>query len=138
MINNETPTVEEIQDLVERVLMELNYFEVAKNYILYRSSRKEKRESRDAIVAQFESFDLRVTLKGIERDFSEPCYDLSILNNKFKSFLHGELNDTQKIRLLIKAATELTSMEAPKWEYIAARVYLAQFNANIKARMKEL
>lgn len=138
LINNETPTVEEIQDLVERVLMELNYFEVAKNYILYRSSRKEKRESRDAIVAQFESFDLRVTLKGIERDFSEPCYDLSILNNKFKSFLHGELNDTQKIRLLIKAATELTSMEAPKWEYIAARVYLAQFNANIKARMKEL
>ena len=138
LINNETPTVEEIQDLVERVLMELNYFEVAKNYILYRSSRKEKRESRDAIVAQFESFDLRVTLKGIERDFSEPYYDLSILNNKFKSFLHGELNDTQKIRLLIKAATELTSMEAPKWEYIAARVYLAQFNANIKARMKEL
>ena len=138
LINNETPTVEEIQDLVERVLMELNYFEVAKNYILYRSSRKEKRESRDAIVAQFETFDLRVTLKGIERDFSEPYYDLSILNNKFKSFLHGELNDTQKIRLLIKAATELTSMEAPKWEYIAARVYLAQFNANIKARMKEL
>ena len=138
LINDETPTVEEIQDLVERVLMELNYFEVAKNYILYRSSRKEKRESRDAIVAQFESFDLRVTLKGIERDFSEPYYDLSILNNKFKSFLHGELNDTQKIRLLIKAATELTSMEAPKWEYIAARVYLAQFNANIKARMKEL
>lgn len=138
LINDETPTVEEIQDLVERVLMELNYFEVAKNYILYRSSRKEKRESRDAIVAQFETFDLRVTLKGIERDFSEPYYDLSILNNKFKSFLHGELNDTQKIRLLIKAATELTSMEAPKWEYIAARVYLAQFNANIKARMKEL
>ena len=30
LINNETPTVEEIQDLVERVLMELNYFEVAK------------------------------------------------------------------------------------------------------------
>ena len=138
LINDETPTVEEIQDLVERVLMELNYFEVAKNYILYRSSRKEKRESRDAIVAQFETFDLRVTLKGIERDFSEAYYDLSILNNKFKSFLHGELNDTQKIRLLIKAATELTSMEAPKWEYIAARVYLAQFNANIKARMKEL
>ena len=30
LINNETSTVEEMQDLVERVLMELNYFEVAK------------------------------------------------------------------------------------------------------------
>lgn len=136
--NNETPSVEEIQDLVERVLMELNYFEVAKTYILYRNLRKEKRESRDAITKELTSVDLRVILKGIERDYPESKYDLSILLNKYKSFAHGDLTDVQKIKLLIKASTELTSMEAPKWEYIAARIYFAQFLSNIKIRMKEL
>ncbi len=38
------PTVEEIQDLVEASLMELNYFETAKAYIIYRNERKKMRE----------------------------------------------------------------------------------------------
>jgi ribonucleoside-diphosphate reductase beta chain len=38
------PTVEEVQDLVEQVLMELDYFDTAKAYIIYRSKRKEMRE----------------------------------------------------------------------------------------------
>jgi len=38
------PTVEEIQDLVEQALMELDYFETAKAYIIYRSARKKLRE----------------------------------------------------------------------------------------------
>lgn len=38
------PTVEEIQDLVEASLMELNYFETAKAYIIYRNERKKLRE----------------------------------------------------------------------------------------------
>lgn len=38
------PTVEEIQDLVESALMELNYFETAKAYIIYRADRKRLRE----------------------------------------------------------------------------------------------
>lgn len=38
------PTVEEMQDLVEASLMELNYFETAKAYIIYRNERKKLRE----------------------------------------------------------------------------------------------
>jgi ribonucleoside-diphosphate reductase beta chain len=38
------PTVEEIQDLVEQALMELDYFNTAKAYILYRNERKKLRE----------------------------------------------------------------------------------------------
>jgi ribonucleoside-diphosphate reductase beta chain len=38
------PTVEEIQDLVEASLMELNYFDTAKLYIIYRNERKKLRE----------------------------------------------------------------------------------------------
>lgn len=40
------PTVEEVQDMVERALMELDFFETAKAYILYRNFR-EKLRSRD-------------------------------------------------------------------------------------------
>jgi len=38
------PTVEEIQDIVEQVLMEMDYFDTAKAYIIYRASRKRLRE----------------------------------------------------------------------------------------------
>ena len=52
------PTVEEIQDLVEASLMELDYFETAKAYIIYRNERKKMRE-RDI-------FKKRVNLKPYE------------------------------------------------------------------------
>jgi len=38
------PAVEEIQDLVEQALMELDFFDTAKAYIIYRSARKKLRE----------------------------------------------------------------------------------------------
>lgn len=38
------PTVEEIQDLVEQALMEKDYFDTAKAYIIYRNERKKMRE----------------------------------------------------------------------------------------------
>lgn len=41
---DEQPTVEEIQDLVEQALMEMDFFETAKAYIIYRAERKRLRE----------------------------------------------------------------------------------------------
>ncbi len=38
------PAVEEIQDLVEQALMELDFFDTAKAYIIYRNARKKMRE----------------------------------------------------------------------------------------------
>lgn len=52
------PAVEEIQDLVEQALMEMDYFETAKAYIIYRAERKRMRE-RDI-------FKKRVNLKPYE------------------------------------------------------------------------
>ena len=42
-------TVEEIQDIVERILMEFAPYEVAKAYILYREQHKESREIRERL-----------------------------------------------------------------------------------------
>ncbi len=48
--NLEKPTVEQIQDTVENVLIDNGYSEVAKSYILYRQKRAEERLDKDVMV----------------------------------------------------------------------------------------
>ncbi|MBS7622136.1 vitamin B12-dependent ribonucleotide reductase [Candidatus Bathyarchaeota archaeon] len=44
------PTVEEVQDIVEKVLIEAGHAKTAKSYILYRQRRKDIRESRSMLL----------------------------------------------------------------------------------------
>ena len=53
-INNNIPSVEEIQDTVERVLMENNLVEAAKHFILYRSERTKVREMNTRLMKIYE------------------------------------------------------------------------------------
>lgn len=46
MHHNEIPTVEEIQDLVEKTLIEEGHAQTAKSYILYRNERSRMREAK--------------------------------------------------------------------------------------------
>lgn len=58
------PSVEDVQDLVERQIASAGYFEVAKAYILYRFQQKEKREEQKAeAVSQAKAHKLTVTLR---------------------------------------------------------------------------
>lgn len=58
------PSVEDVQDLVERQIAAAGYFEVAKAYILYRFQQKEKREEQKAeAVSQAKAHKLTVTLR---------------------------------------------------------------------------
>jgi ribonucleoside-diphosphate reductase beta chain len=79
------PTVEEIQDLVEQVLMELDFFETAKAYILYRNERKKLRE-RDL-------FHKRVNLKPYE--YPELAEYVSAVRHSY--WIHTEFNYTSDI-----------------------------------------
>ncbi|MFZ2150986.1 MAG: ribonucleoside triphosphate reductase [Candidatus Absconditicoccaceae bacterium] len=49
-IGKEIPNVETIQDIVEEVLMEEGFVDVAKNYILYRQKRAESRATKNVVV----------------------------------------------------------------------------------------
>lgn len=49
-ITHENPSVEEIQDIVEKVLMREGYCDVAKAYILYRSDRSRVREMNTSLM----------------------------------------------------------------------------------------
>ena len=50
----EIPSVEQIQDVVEKVLMQNGYETVAKNYILYRAKRNEIREMNSSLMRVFD------------------------------------------------------------------------------------
>ena len=47
---NNSPTIEDIQDMVEKVLMENGYAYIAKKYILYRAERTKSREMNTALM----------------------------------------------------------------------------------------
>ncbi len=48
--SDQIPTVEQIQDVVEDVLIRFDYAEMAKAYILYREKRREAREDRNVVI----------------------------------------------------------------------------------------
>ncbi|MCA9365896.1 ribonucleotide-diphosphate reductase subunit beta [Candidatus Kaiserbacteria bacterium] len=79
------PSVEEIQDLVEAALMEMDYFETAKAYILYRARRKRLRE-RDL-------FHKRTNLKPYE--YPELAEYVDSIRHSY--WIHTEFNFTSDI-----------------------------------------
>ena len=75
---------------------------------------------------------LDAILLEIQTDFPESCYSLEYLNTKFRSFLTPQSTCGQKLESLFQAAAELTTAEAPKWEFIAARLLYFQFSFHLK------
>ncbi len=62
------PAVEEVQDMVERALMQKGFFEVAKSYIVYRYEHaKIREEKQEVVVEKIERREFFVTIAGGER-----------------------------------------------------------------------
>ncbi|MDO5017674.1 MAG: ribonucleoside-diphosphate reductase subunit alpha [Lagierella massiliensis] len=134
---NHIVTVEEIQDLVEIVLIENKYIEVVKSYILYRAGHHRMRKTLEDFSEFFEDEVLEI-MKGIQEDFKEDVYDLQFLFKKFSSFLSKNMDDEKYLEVLVKASSELTSKEAPRWEYISARFLAYSIEKSIKKQEKKL
>lgn len=115
-------TVERVQDEVERTLMERGHYEVAKAYILYREKRSALRRVRHIIARTVGDDSLDEVLRRIQMDFTEEVYSLAALQMKFESFCRLGMTEDERAEALTKAAVELTTAEAPKWEFIAARL----------------
>lgn len=128
-------TVEQIQDQVERTLMEQGYYETAKSYILYRQKRTELRAARKAIVSQVGVDALEDCLLGIQRDFDPLRYPLTALAAQFSGFAKPGMNQNDLLSLLTKAAVELTTQETPEWEKIAARFLSFDFHRKLKREL---
>ena len=101
--------------------MEHGFYAEAKNYILYRWQRTERRKALNHIVNETGDETITGTLKGIGQDFPRNEYSLTLLAEKFSSFYKPEMTPNERLTALIKAAVELTTQEAPDWEFIAVR-----------------
>lgn len=64
-----TPTVEQVQDIVEQVLMAASYYQTAKAYILYRKERADLRAARQVI--------------GVEDDLGMPMNALKAMARRY-------------------------------------------------------
>ena len=64
--NGNAVQVETIQDLVEKTLIEHNYYAAVKSFILYRVEQTRKRDARHAIAAYFSSVDIQPVLTRIQ------------------------------------------------------------------------
>ncbi|GJM57491.1 ribonucleoside-diphosphate reductase subunit alpha [uncultured Dubosiella sp.] len=130
-------TVEQIQDEVERSLMEQGYYDVAKAYILYRDHRTKLRQSRQMICDTIQDAGLEPCLVQIQSEFDDETYPLSGLVVQFAGFVKPGMDAKERLDALIKASIELISQEAPDWEKIAARFLNYSFHKQLAADLRE-
>lgn len=137
--SGEAFSVERVQDMAEQALMQAGFFNQAKAYILYRDVRRKKREDKQKLLAYFADFEeLSPVLSGIERDFPQEEYALSVLTRKFLSLYKEDKSLFERMDVLIRAAIELTDKEAAKWEFIAGRLYNCHYSYNLHLREQAL
>jgi ribonucleoside-diphosphate reductase alpha chain len=140
-LQSSIPAVEEIQDFVEKHLMQGGYFEVAKAYILYRGKRTEEREEhKQQLIEQFEKHSMSVLktdgtkeffdVKKIKALFDraavgyEKFCSFQDLMNEFKRNIVDEIKTSDINKLLIKACIDLVSVENIHWQEVAGRIAL--------------
>ncbi len=131
--------VEDIQDLVEKILMKHKKFELAKAYILYREQRKQEREeelikikeqiSKKAFMVTkdngtkelFERKKIENTYNFIAKELAEAC-PFSEIQSNLEKYIVNDIATKDILKLLVKTAINLISIENTKREYIAGRL----------------
>ncbi|MCM8818053.1 MAG: adenosylcobalamin-dependent ribonucleoside-diphosphate reductase [Candidatus Omnitrophica bacterium] len=97
------PTVEEIQDIVEKVLIENGLYDVAKSYILYREKRKQIRESKKIL--------------GVEDKLKLSINAINVLRKRYLLRNEkGEIIETPE-QLFRRVAKYVSSCEKEKSKY---------------------
>ncbi len=81
-----TPSVENVQDLVEKELMKQDFFDIAKSYIIYRYEHaKEREEKQKEILEKIEQNDLTV----IKHNGKEKKFSIKKLRNSLEHAISG-------------------------------------------------
>ena len=131
------PTVEEIQDLVELKLIDEKEIEVVKAYILYRNRHSEERQILDKFANYITDDKVLKILKFVRKNYDPKVYELEDLYKKFESFVKKDQSQDAYLSEIIKAASELTDKDAPRWEFIAALFLNYDLEKKIKANLEE-
>lgn len=126
-------SVEEVQDLVELQLIDKNFYREVKSFILYRAKHTMDRKVVNDFSKYIDDKDVLDIILNIQEEFDNQRYPIESLFLKFESFTKPNMTEDQLVSALTKAASELTSKEAPDWEIIAARFLMFAINRKIEA-----
>lgn len=103
--NHHIPSVEEVQDVVEQVLMAAGHYQTAKRYILYREERRKERSVRSVM--------------GVVDDLGLSLNQLKVIERRY--LLHdeeGKVIETPK-KWLVRVAKTLAAVEKRKKDWQA-------------------
>lgn len=87
----DVPTVEEIQDIVEKVLIENGHARTAKAYIVYREDRRRERERKSAKRGRESPLPYRVMYETLIWNIDHGCETVSKLNRRMKEGSFADL-----------------------------------------------
>lgn len=127
-----TVTVEEVQDLVELTLIDENYYREVKSFILYRAKHNMDRKVIGDFSKYIDDKNILNIITEVQADFDNQRYPIESLFLKFESFLKANMTEEDMLKAITRAASELTSKEAPDWEIIAARFLMQEINYEIE------
>jgi uridine kinase len=85
------PSVEEVQDSVEKILIENGHAKTAKAFILYRAERKRRREKRDTEAAVEDNIPYKVLYRKLAWNVDHDCHTVQGLNRHWEKGTWGEL-----------------------------------------------
>jgi len=137
---NSVPSVENVQDLVEKELMKGGYFDVAKSYILYRyEHQKEREEKKKETIKKIEERALLVTKRDgrtekfsrekLEASFRKMAgelatqVDVDFIINQTQSELYDGIKTTDVFRTLMMTVRALMEQDT-LYSHIASRILL--------------
>ncbi len=157
--NDQIPSVEHIQDLVEKKLAEAGNFEVTKRYILYRAERAKLRaKKRVEALKKIDKNLLKVTKANGRKEFFKKNKLRKTFNRAAKGFKSEckfkEVYDILKLQLVDNITTDdlmknmrraclnLISVNNIAWQNIAGRIYTMELYAqacrNRKMKVKDI
>ena len=133
--------IEEIQNIVEKVLMEEGRFDMAKSYIIYRSERNKKREKqREKVEKKLEKHTLKIVkttgekenfdIEKIKNTYKRVSYKLARkckfeeLEDSLKKYIVEGMKTSDILRMMIKSSIDLITIENTSWQFIAGRLQL--------------
>lgn len=132
------PSVEDVQDIVEKIIAQRGYFEVARAYIIYRYEHTKKRvEEQREFFEKIEKNELSVT----KRDGRIEQFNLEKLTRCVSHFIHGVAQDVDVETLVKQCRVELydgiTTTEIFRAVVMVTRSFIEQDPAysRVAARM---
>lgn len=134
-----TLSIEDIQDIVEKTLMETGHYDIAKEFIIYRNNRQKLREkAREEVEKKIEKNKLKIiksngkkenfNTEKIKNTYKRISYGLARtcrweeLEESLRKYIVDGMKTSDITSMMIKSAIDLISVENIHWQHIAGRL----------------